>query len=332
MNTQTLTLALALALVGCSSTPAPETPESGATASVPEKSLFECPALDGRADFDLSSAFGIERPLAARIERMMRLASELEASAEKLRQETDALCSNLAGAFGEPPPEGANACEVALARTSTALPSLRAAGLSVRVGEIRCSLPQEALARCAGECITGKPDVFSRVTCSAPPHLAASLATTTTLEGGVEAAAASCGFDFSLPDASLECTTQCGVRALRDISCAAEVDVRFGDAHAQHYAHVAAVLRRDLPRIASLARSLMPQAVRVAGSVNGFVDDLGIVIDEMRSSASVERKAVVGAVLAGCVGPRLGSAVRAGANLQALLGDAERVRAQLMVP
>ncbi len=329
-----LMLVGSLVVLGCSSTKAPETPQNAAT-QASETPAFECPALDGRADFDLSTAFGIERPLAVRIERMMRLTSELEASATRLNEETKLLCGNLAVALtGQALGANEDACEVALARANAAWPSLRAAGLSVSAGEISCTIPRDALARCAGECITGKPDVFSRVTCEVAPSAAANALDASLAAGTspVEAAAEACGFDFAMPDASLECTTQCGVRALRDVTCAVDVQVRFDGPDAERYQNLALVLRRDLPRLSALGRSFVPQAARASANVNRFVDDLGAVLDGLRSNERVERGAVIGAVLAGCVGPRLGSAVRAGAELQATLRSAESIRAGLLTP
>src|SRR5690606_24860427 len=108
------------------------------------------------------------------------------------------------------------------------------------VQSVSCSLDPSAVQACAGECLTGQVGVVSQVECAAA-------------EGG-------CGLDFSLPNASSACATQCAVRALGLAQCSARVDVHFDGPGADAAAAVAA-LKTHVPRLLVLGGELSVRAL-----------------------------------------------------------------------
>ena len=303
-----LGLCVALASLGCGSngaTPSAATPSTTKATAKTTPSALTCPALATTASRDLVGLFGVDAALASRIARTVALTAELERSARALDVESREICALVARdlAPASSPPLAADAsrhpCELAVERLVAARSALGA--LSMSISNVSCGIPKNTLARCAGECLTGRTDVVSAVTCSS-----------------VE----SCGLDFSLPDASPACTVQCGARALREVRCNATIDVRSSDP--RWTAERIDALRVDLPRLAAFGDSMGPRAVQLGEQVEGLVDGLAATIDELTASKPagrtpstelLDRRVVVGAVLAGCVAPALAQTLRASSSL-----------------
>ncbi|EYF07206.1 hypothetical protein [Chondromyces apiculatus] len=322
----TLAALIAASLLGCGG--ASQTKPAGTAAAATAKpASLTCPSLEGDAAFDFAGAFGVDQAMSARLTRMVRLVSELERTATALDTETRATCSALATDLGATPQElsGAPAasssadaphpCVIAANHLATLRQTLGTAQLSVSVSDVSCTLPRDAVATCAGECLTGQTGVTSAVDCALTD--------------------ASCRLDFSLPDASPQCATQCAVRALRDVRCSAQVDVRLGTTtdpgsggsnaptSDPRFTAIAEGLRRDIPRLAGLGASIGPRSIQLGKDVAGLVDDLASTITALTDSkTSTARRIVIGAVLAECLGPQLANAIRSSTSLEATLSQA----------
>ncbi|NLE85503.1 MAG: hypothetical protein GX607_03800 [Myxococcales bacterium] len=306
-------LTLGLVLGACRAHPAPEDASSSAKGGERPASIL-CPTEDAEgAPLDLAAAFGVERALSARVERMLRVARELETSATELRDETERVCVELArGLSSDVVPADRAPCEVAFERFLALKGALTRGGasLSVSVQSVSCSLDLGALQACAGECLTGQAGIVSRVECAAT-------------EGG-------CGLDFSLPNASSACATQCAVRSLGLARCSAHVDVQLEGGAADLVAAVTA-LKTQVPRLVVLGGELSVRALEALASVRGLVDELAGAIDEVSEvGRNANASFVGGAVLAGCVGPRLADALRAGIELETSLTAAARLQHALL--
>lgn len=298
-------------LGACHAQPPPQSASSETTEQRPAS--ITCPSFDDAGSpLDLSGAFGVERTLSARVERMLRLAHELELAADKLRGETDRVCTDLArGLSSEALDPNGHPCEMAAERFRSFENTVASGGLSVSVQAVECSLDPLALQTCAGECLTGQPGVLSQVAC-------------TSAEGR-------CGLDFTLPNASPTCTTQCALRSLHLAQCSAELDVRLEGTAGEPTAALTA-LRTHLPRLAALGGELSVRAIEATAGVRELVDELAGAIDELNASGSGTASFVGGAVLAGCVGPRLADALRAGLALEESLNHAARLRHAVLDP
>lgn len=308
-------LTLGLTLGACRAHPPPESASGSSSAKTVERpASILCPTVDAEAaPLDLAVALGVERALAARVERMLRLARELETSATKLREETDRVCVALArGLSPDALPADRSPCEVAMERFRGFESTLTRNGalLSLSVQSVSCSLDPGELQACAGECLTGQVGVVSQVECVAA-------------DGG-------CGLDFSLPYASSACATQCAVRALGLAQCSARVDVQLDGPVVEAAATVAA-LKTHVPRLAVLGGELSVRAVETLSRVRGLVDELAVAIDELNQAGRQAKTSFVGgAVLAGCVGPRMADALRAGIELETSLTAAARLQHALL--
>ena len=308
-------LMLGITLGACRAHPPPESASSSSSAKTTERpASILCPTEDAEAaPLDLAAAFGVDRALSARVERMLRLARELETSATKLREETERVCVELArGLSSDALPADRPPCEVALERFRGFESSLTRSGtsLSLSVQSVSCSLDPGELQACAGECLTGQVGVVSQVECAA-------------VERG-------CGLDFALPNASSACATQCAVRSLGLVQCSASVDVQLDGGGAELVAAVAA-LKTQLPRLVVLGGELSVRALEALASVRGLVDELAVAIDELNQAGRQAKTSFVGgAVLAGCVGPRLADALRAGIDLETSLTAAARLQHALL--
>lgn len=285
-----------------------------------EPASLTCPVLRGVPGRDLAVLFGIDVTLAGKITRTMTLLAELERSAKALDTESREVCDAIARDLeegGASAASGGHPCELAVQR----LAALRRAlgGFSVSVSDVACGIPRDSIARCAGECLTGRADVVSAVECSAPDR---------------------CGFDFALPDASPQCATQCGARAIRDVRCTATVDFQVAGGVELTLERVEA-LRRDLPRLVTLGASMGPRAIELGAQVKALVDDLAESIDALTANAPdrstgseskplLDRRVVVGAVLAGCVAPALADTLRASASLQGSVSGAVQLHAAFL--
>lgn len=294
---------LATVAVGCGGSSAPPKDPSAAPKSTPTS--LTCPALQTTASRELAGLFGIDQGLASRVARTVALTAELERSAKALDAESREICSLVArdlAPVGAPPIASAGSrhpCEIAVERLAAARTSL--GGMTMSIANVSCGVPKDAIARCAGECITGRADVVSAVSCSG---------------------ADGCGLDFTLPDASPSCVTQCGARALREVRCSATIDVRTSDP--RWTPERIEALRTTLPRLAAFGASMGPRAVELGKQVEGIVDALAENIDELTASKSagrvqrseiIDRRIVVGSVLAGCVAPALADTLRASGSL-----------------
>ncbi len=300
----------------------------GSPAAVKEPAALTCPVLQGAASQELAGLFGIDVALAGRISRTMRLMAELERAAKALDSESRAVCSALArdldlGAAASSP-AGGHPCELAAERLASLRQAFGAGGFAVSVSDVACGIPRDLLARCAGECLTGRTDVVSSVECKS---------------------ADVCGLDFTMPDASPQCATQCGARALRELRCTASVDVRLSAAAGsrQLSAEQLDSLRRDLPRLVAFGASMGPRAADLVAQVKALIDELGESIDQLTASARgaskrdastanapLDRRVVVGAVLAGCVAPALADTLRASSSLEGSIGGAVALHAALL--
>lgn len=301
---------------------------AGSGAAAKEPAALTCPILQGAASQELAGLFGIDVALAGRLSRTMKLMAELERSAKALDSDSRAVCSALArdldlDGYAASSPAGGHPCELAAARLASLRQALGTGGFAVSVSDVACGIPRDLLARCAGECLTGRNDVVSSVECKS---------------------ADVCGLDFTMPDASPQCATQCGARALRELRCTASVDVRIAAAGGSRQLSAEQVdnLRRDLPRLVAFGASMGPRAADLVKQVKALIDDLGESIDQLTASARgtsgrdastanapLDRRVVVGAVLAGCVAPALADTLRASSSLEGSLGGAVALHAAL---
>jgi hypothetical protein len=303
--TYTLALASALAAIACGAQPAGQKPANTAAPVT-----LSCPSLDA-GNVNFTQLFGVDSRLAARLERTVRLASALQRSANELEQQASATCQSFVSDVGGRVEPGEHPC-VALSRRAAELKqTLGSGGFSAKVSGLSCSLPVDALASCAGECLTGQVGVVSAVSCVAEPS-------------------GSCGLDFALPNASRECAAECAVSTLPRALCTAQVDVKLGTGEVTppELMAMADALRKGLPRLLGLAASLAPRGAAIANNSVQLVDELAASIDELSSGgAKLDRRAVTGLVLGGCIAPKLAEVVRDSSRLQAALSAATRAQA-----
>lgn len=277
-----------------------------------------CPNLTTAANgFDFVSVFGIDAALDARLDRALALANELERTVSALEADAKEACRIVANDLGAIPNETEHPCDTLVARINGIRTSLGSGGFSVSVSSVSCGVSLAGVEACAGECLTGLTGVTSAVTCNAPP--------------GVLQVDASCALDFALPYAS-SCAAQCGARALRNVHCSADVDVRIGNGETpQEYLTMVENLRRDIPKLTGLAASIGPRAVHLSSEVSKLIDDIAASIDALSDVGNAaHRRAIAGAVLAGCIAPRLADVVRSGADLEASLTGALKAHASLI--
>lgn len=297
--------AASLALLGCSGAP------QGEPASAAKAATIGCPSLTARSS-DIAASFGLDAALGARLERTLRLADALKAAATDLSRQASEVCGaltlDLKGVVG--PSE--HAC-AALSRRTRELRQSLGGALKVSVGSLACSLPGDVLESCAGECLTGQTGVISSVQCGA-------------------ASPGACSLDFSLPNASRECAARCSALALARVSCSAQVQVQLGTTETTpaELLGVAEALQRDLPKLYGLVGSIAPRSAALAAESTAAVDELAATIDSLSSGkATLDRQAVVGIVLAGCVAPRLAEVVQSSQGLRQALGAAAEAQAVL---
>ncbi|HEX2876788.1 MAG TPA: hypothetical protein VHP33_36300 [Polyangiaceae bacterium] len=302
--TYTLALACGLAALACGSQPAGQKP------ATPASVTLSCPSLDARR-VDFAQLFGIDSQMSARLERTLRLASALQRSANELEQQASATCQSFVSDVGGRVEAGEHPCIALSRRAEEIKQTLGSGGFQVRVSGLSCAVPVDALASCAGECLTGQVGVVSAVSCVTEP-------------GG------SCGLDFALPNASRECAAECAVSSLPRALCTAQVDVKLGTGETTppELMAMADALRKGLPRLLGLAGSLAPRGAAIANTSVQLVDELAASIDELSSGgAKLDRRAVTGLVLGGCVAPKLAEVVRDSSRLQTALGAATRAQA-----
>jgi hypothetical protein len=305
--TYTLALTSALAAIACGSQPAGQKPATTATSVA-----ISCPSLDA-GSVNFTQLFGVDSQMSARLQRTMRLASALQRSAQDLEQQASDTCQAFVSDIGGRVEPGEHPC-VALSRRVESVKETLGNGngtFSVRVSGLSCALPVDALAGCAGECLTGQVGVVSAVSCVNEP-------------GGA------CGLDFTLPNASRECATECAVSTLPRALCAAQVDIKLGtdEVTPPELMAMADAPRTGLPRLYGLAASLAPRGAAIARDSVQLVDELAASIDELSSGgAKLDRRAVTGLVLGGCVAPKLAQVVRDSSRLQAALSAATRAQA-----
>jgi hypothetical protein len=303
--TYTLALTCTLAAIACGSQPAGQK-----AAAAPTSVTLSCPSLDAdRINF--TQLFGVDSQLSARLERTLRLASALQRSAKDLEQQASSTCLSFVSDVGGRAEPGEHPCVALSRRAEEIKQTLGSGGFQLRVSGLSCALPVDALASCAGECLTGQVGVVSAVSCVAGP------------EG-------SCGLDFALPNASRECAAECAVSTLPRALCTAQIDVKLGtgDVTPPELMAMADALRKGLPRLLGLAASLAPRGVAIANNSVQLVDELAASIDELSSGgAKLDRRAVTGLVLGGCVAPKLAEVVRDSSRLQAALSAATRAQA-----
>ena len=307
VSTSALALVSSLAALGCGAQPAAQ---KGAAAPAPV--TLSCPSLDtDRVNF--TQLFGVDSQMAARLERTLRLASALQRSAKDLEQQASDTCQSFVFDIGGQVEPGEHPCVALSRRVKDVKQTLANGGVafSAKVSGLSCSLPVEALASCAGECLTGQVGVVSAVSCVTEP-------------GG------SCGLDFSLPNASRECAAECAVSSLPRALCTAQVDIKLGtgDVTPPELLAMADALRKGLPRLVGLASSLAPRGAAIANNSVQLVDELAASIDELSSGgAKLDRRAVAGLVLGGCVAPKLAEIVRDSSRLQIALSAAAQAQA-----
>lgn len=288
--------------------------------SAPAAASLTCPS-PGDGDLRLADLFGLDATLSAKLERTLRLTRSLERAALDLDRDARETCSALASDLGAAPGGADHPCEQLARRVKELKQQLGAGGFALSIRGLSCGVPKDALATCAGECLTGQTGVVSAVSCQAPPAA--------TLE------APECSLDFSLPNAAAQCATACSASTLGAVRCSAQVDVRLGTAELASPEHAAMVagLQRDLPRLYGLATSVGPRSAALAKDVAALVDEVASSIDALSTSAqSLDRKAVTGAVLAACLGPQLAATVQAGSSLQGALAGAARAHASFSTP
>lgn len=305
--TYTLALASALAAIACGSQPAGQK-----AAATPTSVTLSCPSLDA-GSVNFTQLFGVDSQMSARLGRTLRLASALQRSAQDLEQQTSDTCQSFVSDLGGRVEPGEHPCVALSRRVESVKETLGKSNVafSVRVSGLSCSLPVDALASCAGECLTGQVGVVSAVSCVAE-------------QGG------SCGLDFTLPNASRECAAECAASTLPRALCTAQVDVKLGTGEVTppELMAMADALRKGLPRLLGLAASLAPRGAAIANNSVELVDELAASIDELSSGgAKLDRRAVTGLVLGGCVAPKLAEVVRDSSRLQAALSAATRAQA-----
>jgi hypothetical protein len=277
-----------------------------------------CPNLTtATGGFDFTSVFGIDAALDARLDRALLLAGELEKTVSALEADAKEACRIVANDLGAVPNEAEHPCDTLVARVNAIRASLGSGGFSISISSVSCGVSLAGMEACAGECLTGLTGVTSAVTCNAPP--------------GELRVDASCALDFALPHASA-CATQCGTRALREVQCSADVDVRIGNGETpREYLTMVENLRRDVPKLTGLAASVGPRAVHLAGEVSKLIDDIAASIDALSDVGNAaHRRAIAGAVLAGCVAPRLADVIRTSASLETSLTGALQAHASLL--
>ena len=269
----------------------------------------------------MATLFGVDEALAGRLERTVKLASELEAATAALASGVDKACASLATDLEPTPiPNGAPACEVALRRLGSFRERLASAGarLVVVVKGVRCSAPKAVLEQCAGECVTGLRGVVSRVECGS---------------GGAGDGPLACSGELSLPNAPAACLARCKTRALQSLACSADVDVRLeGASEDPRMAAVVERLRLSVPPLVGFATDAAARIADIARAVPPLVDDLGTAIDAMTSAPKSDRRLAVGAALAVCFAPPLARAVKASARLGTTLDGAKQLQAKLASP
>lgn len=285
--------------------------QQGEPASAAKVATISCPSLTAETS-NIAAAFGVDPTLAARLERTLRLADALKASAADLARQASEICGaltlDLKGVVG--PNE--HAC-TALGRRTRELRQSLGGGFKVSVSGVSCSLPDDAMEACAGECLTGQAGVISAVQCRS-------------------ASAGTCALDFALPNASRECAARCGALALTRVACSAQVQIQLGTTETTptELLGVAEALQRDLPKLYGLVGSIAPRSAALAAESTAVVDDLATSIDSLSSGkATLDRQAVVGVVLAGCVAPRLAEVVQSSGALRQALGAAAEAQAAL---
>lgn len=306
-----------LLLAACASEPAP------APKQAPPKSeplTLDCPALG--AGRGLGTLFGIDEKLAARVERTMALASELEATSAALAKEATSACATVASDL-DPAPFTGSPCSVAATRLDALRTKLTSTGarMTAKLSGVRCSVATDDVGRCAGECITGRPDVVSRVTCAgAAPAMPAAPGTS------------ECSGRFELPNASPACLSRCRVRALRTMRCAADLtlDVDGGDAVTPELRASIAKLQADASRVVALGTEVASRTDAVAKEIAALVDELGATIDAMTTGDRKERQVAVGSVLATCLAPPLARTVEASTKVVHTLDEARQLQASVV--
>jgi len=302
--------------LGCSSAPASQrsvTSPSPALASKP--ATLSCPALDA-GNVDFAALFGVDSQVSARLARTVRFAAALERSVTELQQQASSACQVVALDLGGTPRAGEHPCQALSRRTQELKQTLGSGGFRASVSGLSCSIPTDAVASCAGECLTGQVGVVSAVNC-------------------VKTAQGECGLDILLPNASRECAAECAVSSLSRAVCTAQVDVKIGTGEVTppEYVAMAEALRRDLPKLFGIASSLAPRGAAIAAEAVQLVDDLAASIDDLSSGrASLDRRAVTGIVLGGCVAPRLAQVVRESEKLKTALAVAAQAQASFSAP
>ncbi len=284
----------------------------------------------GTSNFDFMSVFGIDAALDARLDRAMALADELERTVNALEEDAKQACRIVATDLGGTPNDVEHPCDTLVARVNTLRASLGSGGFAVSISSVSCGVSLAGVEACAGECLTGLTGVTSAVSCNAPPgSVQVDARVAPQLDAQIDP---KCALDFALPYAS-SCAAQCGARALREVRCSADVDVRIGNGEHTPAEYVAMVenLRRDLPKLAGLAASVGPRAAHLAAEVSKLIDEIASSIDALSDvGKSAERRAVAGAVLATCIGPRLADVIRTGATLESTLTGALQAHAALL--
>lgn len=283
----------------------------------PEPVSLTCPSLSGTGSGDLAKLFGIDATLAAKLERTLRLAGELEETSEAFLAKTNAACRTIATDIDPAPVASDSPCIAAANRLASLRTKLRANGakLAISIDNVRCTIPTKEIATCGGECLTGVPGVVTKLECSA-------------------STADECSGDIQLPNAGASCLTRCRARALRLVKCDAEVNVTAEGAPVDPALTTAlANLKRDIPALIALGTETVARAAKIAGEVGPIVDDVAGAIDAMTSSGSAkERRVAVGAVLATCLAPPLARTVRASQQLAGSLDGAKSLHASLVAP
>lgn len=300
---------LALTL-GCAAKGEPKSPANAASQAEgtspdnkPLLTALVCPKPDQKSVFDVAALFGVDAQTSARVERVLQMTKELQASTASLERDTRSACADVTRDLGGSVTPTKHPCEAAMEELGRWRKRLSSGTrLLVQVRGVACGVDRASLERCAGECLTGLPNVDSSVEC------------------GVDLAPR-CTGTLGFPNAGSACATQCGVRALRSFSCSAEVDVRFegaGDTMPNLDG-----LRKDLPRVVSIATGIAPRVERLGKDIAGVIDELASTIDQLTShKPKTEKLVIAGATLATCVAPELGNTLRAAKTLQAEVGHA----------
>lgn len=310
-----LAIGTMLALMGCTTgSQHADTPDGAATK--PEPVSLTCPSLSSKGSADLAALFGIDAALAAKLERTLRLAAELEQTSEAFLAKTNATCTAIATDIDTAPiATNESPCVVAATRLSALRTKLQASGakLSIGIDNAHCTIPGKEIAACGGECLTGVAVVVTKIECSS---------------GGAN----ECSGDIQLPNASNSCITQCRTRALRLVKCDADISIAAeGAAVDPALSATLAKLKKDIPALIGLGTDGVTRAAKIAGEVGPLVDDVAGAIDAMTSSGSAkERRVAVGAVLATCLAPPLARTVQASKKLAGSLDGAKTLHASLV--